>query len=150
MGVAVVVVAKVVWEAELIGAESIVMLPAWELGKPLPELGILFTVESLTTLEAAEIEALFCCLPPETSGGRIGDELATSPLLDERRWRCATSRPSIAIVVCHSRARFNKMTSSVDANRKHGRCTKLMKLNGGIKSMYVDDGSKGPRRANDG
>ena len=114
----------------MIGAESVIILPVWEPLELLVGFGAPLAIESLITLEAAGTVALLGLPLIETSGSRIGDESVAPPsLLDERRYRGEGPWISIAIAVCHSPARFNKTTSSVDANRKHGRGTKLMKLN---------------------
>jgi len=122
IGVAFAVGVDVARVAELIRVVSVVMLPSWEACELLPDFELPLTVESLATLEAAESTALVRAPPTDMSGSRIGDEPVTSPLLfDERRWRREASWMSIAITVCYSTARFNKMNSSANGIERRKR-----------------------------
>lgn len=106
----------------MIGVVSVVMLPSWEACELLSDFELPLTVESLATPEAAETTALVRVPPTDMSGSRIGDEPVTSPLLfDERRWRREASWMSIAIAVCYSTARFNKMNSPANGIERRKR-----------------------------
>ncbi len=76
---------KVVWEAELIGAGSVVMLPALAPCGLLTDFAVPLTVESVTLLDAAETTALLGFPLTGMSGSRIGDVPVGSPLLFAER-----------------------------------------------------------------